>query len=86
MPEWFDGWLTRLDHFIASFSHEMVQSLNMTKEIHLSIDAPSKQFWLNMNVNGVQRRIYHIPFFQKLDSRYDASQEFSYDSGIKRNY
>lgn len=84
MPEWFDFWSSRLDHFVSSFSSEKVERLNMNKEIHLSINSPNDYFWLTIEVNGVQRRIYHIPFIQKLDSKYDASHEILYDSGVKR--
>ncbi|KAI8129767.1 Vitellogenin-1 [Lucilia cuprina] len=85
MPEWYDFWSSRLDHFVSSFSSEKVERLNMNKEIHVSINAPNDYFWLTVEVNGVRRRIYHIPFIQKLDSKYDASHEISYDSGVKRS-
>lgn len=86
MPDWFDFWSARLDHFVSSFSTEKVERLNMNKEIHVSINAPNDYFWLTVEVNGVKRRIYHIPFIQKLDSKYDASHEISYDSGVKRKF
>ncbi|XP_061389205.1 uncharacterized protein LOC133324377 [Musca vetustissima] len=85
MPDWFDLWSSRLDHFVSSFSHDKVERLNMSKEIHLSINLPNDHFWLTIEVNGVHRRIYHIPFIQKLDSKYDASHEILYDSGVKRS-
>ena len=84
MPDWFDFWSSRLDHFVSSFSTQKIERLNMNKEIHVSINAPNDYFWLTVEVNGVKRRIYHIPFIQKLDSKYDASHEISYDSGVKR--
>ena len=84
MPDWFDFWSSRLDHFVSSFSTHKIERLNMNKEIHVSINAPNDYFWLTVEVNGVKRRIYHIPFIQKLDSKYDASHEISYDSGVKR--
>ncbi|KAL9889825.1 vitellogenin-like lipoprotein [Glossina fuscipes fuscipes] len=85
MPEWFDYWSTRLDHFVSSFSPKKIERLNMSKEIHVSVNAPNDYFWLTVEINGVKKRIYHIPFLHKLDSKYDASHELSYDSGVKRS-
>lgn len=84
MPAWFNLWSTRLDHFVSALSERKVDSLNLDEEIKFSLQAPNDHFWLTVEVNGVNWRIYHIPFLQKLDSKYDASHEISYDSGLKR--
>ncbi|XP_036228844.2 vitellogenin-2 isoform X1 [Bactrocera oleae] len=85
MPAWFNLWSTRLDHFVSALSERKVDSLNLDEEIKFSLQAPNDHFWLTVEVNGVNWRIYHIPFLQKLDSKYDASHEISYDSGLKRS-
>ncbi|XP_037954576.1 uncharacterized protein LOC119684578 [Teleopsis dalmanni] len=85
MPEWFNTYSTRLDHFISALSDRKVDSLNMNKEIHTSVNTPTDYFWLTVEVNGVNWRIYHIPFLQKIDSKYDTSHELFYDSGLKRS-
>lgn len=86
MPEWFELWSTRLDHLVSAFSANNIERLNINKEIDVSLHIPNDYFWFTVEVNGVNWRIYHIPFLQKLDSKYDASHEMSYDSGLKRKY
>lgn len=85
MPEWFDLWSSRLDHFVSAFAEKKVDRLNLNKAIDISLHIPNDYFWLTTEINGVKWRIYHIPFLQKLDSKYDAAHEISYDSGLKRS-
>ncbi|XP_030375006.1 uncharacterized protein LOC115624412 [Scaptodrosophila lebanonensis] len=85
MPAWFDLWSNRLDHLVSALSSHRVDSLQMSREININMQTQSDYFWLTIEVNGVQWRIYHIPFLYKLDSKFDASHELTYDSGYKRS-
>ncbi|XP_068157824.1 vitellogenin-5 [Drosophila tropicalis] len=85
MPAWFELWSTRLDHLVSAFSAHKVNSLHMSQEINITMHTPHDYFWINVEVNGVNWRIYHIPFLYKLDSKFDASHELTYDSGLKRS-
>ena len=85
MPEWFDFYANRLDHFVSAFSSEKVNSLNLGQEISMSVQMPSDQFWLSMDINGVRWRMYHIPFLQKFHTKYDSASDLGYDTGLKSN-
>ncbi|KRG01396.1 uncharacterized protein LOC6573593 isoform X2 [Drosophila mojavensis] len=85
MPAWFELWSTRLDHLVSALSANRVDSLNMSKQINITMHTPHDHFWLTVEVNGVHWRIYHIPFLYKLDSKFDASHQLTYDSGLKRS-
>ncbi|SPP84272.1 uncharacterized protein LOC117585887 [Drosophila guanche] len=85
MPAWFELWSNRLDHLVSALSAHKVDSLHMSQEINITMHTPNDYFWLTVEVNGVNWRIYHIPFLYKLDSKFDASHELTYDSGLKRS-
>jgi len=57
----------------------------MSQEINISMQTPQDQFRLAVEVNGVKWRFHQIPFFYKLDSKFDASHELTFDSGLKRS-
>ncbi|ALC45883.1 CG31150, partial [Drosophila busckii] len=85
MPAWFELWSTRVDHLVSSLSSHKVHSLHMNQELNISMQMPRDNFWINVEMNGVSWRIYHIPFLFRLDSTFDASNELSYDTGLKRS-
>ncbi|XP_016952519.1 uncharacterized protein LOC108026214 [Drosophila biarmipes] len=85
MPAWFELWSNRLDHLVSALSADKVDSLHMSQEINISMHTPQDQFRLAVDVNGVKWRFHQIPFLYRLDSKFDASQELTYDSGLKRS-
>ncbi|XP_017118911.1 uncharacterized protein LOC108140563 [Drosophila elegans] len=85
MPAWFELWSNRLDHLVSALSADKVDSLHMSQEINISMHTPQDQFRLAVEVNGAKWRFHQIPFLYKLDSKFDASHELSYDAGLKRS-
>ncbi|KAH8271317.1 hypothetical protein KR018_006399, partial [Drosophila ironensis] len=85
MPAWFELWSNRLDHVVSALSAHKVDSLHMSQEINISMHTPHDYFRLAVEVNGVKWRFHQIPFLYKLDSKFDASHELTYDSGLKRS-
>ncbi|EDV43546.1 uncharacterized protein Dana_GF16474 [Drosophila ananassae] len=85
MPAWFELWSNRLDHVVSALSSHKVDSLHMSQEINISMHTPHDYFRLAVEVNGVKWRFHQIPFLFKLDSKFDASHELTYDSGLKRS-
>lgn len=84
MPDWFKLWSNRLDHLVSAFSSKKVERLNLDKELDVSIKTPNDNFQLIIGINNVTWSTYDIPLLQKLDSKYDFSEELSYDTGLKR--
>ncbi|XP_055851471.1 uncharacterized protein LOC129915809 [Episyrphus balteatus] len=85
MPEWFALWSNRLDHLVSALSSKKVERLNLDKELDVSIKTPNDNFQLIIGVNNVTWSTYDIPLLQKLDSKYDISEQLSYDTGLKRS-
>ncbi|KAH8265516.1 hypothetical protein KR038_009680, partial [Drosophila bunnanda] len=85
MPAWFELWSNRLDHLVSALSADKVDSLHMGEEINISMHTPHDYFRLAVEVNGAKWRFHQIPFLYKLDSKFDASHELTYDSGLKRS-
>lgn len=86
MPDWFNLWVTRLEHFILAFSSERVESLNLEKEIQIAVQRPSNDHSFDIAINGIKWKLNHIPFIPRIDAKYDTTEQILYDIGLRSEF